>query len=73
MIECLVGVGLVSICVLVVMAYQSYKQDHEIRLDKMYLFQSSDKKIDGYKPKIKMEYQSHNGMREIDNDDNSDV
>ena len=38
MIECLVGIGLISICVLVIMAYQSYKADREIRQDKTYLF-----------------------------------
>ena len=38
MIECLIGIGLISICVLVIMAHQSYKTDREIRQDKTYLF-----------------------------------
>ena len=38
MIECVVGIGLISICLLLIMAHQSYKADKEIRQDEMYLF-----------------------------------
>ena len=74
MIECLVGIGLISICILVLVAHQVMCQaDIKKRLNEMYLFASSDKATAEYKPKIKMEYQSHDGMREIDNDNNSSI
>ena len=43
MIECLVGIGVVSVCLLVMIAhYEMYKADMEIRMDKMYLFWEVD-------------------------------
>lgn len=68
MIECVVGIGLISVCLLVVMGWQSYKADREIRQDKMYLFKSSPKAV--YWSEYSQEWKE---MRENDHDNNSSV
>ena len=42
MIEWIVAAGVVSVLVLILVAFQCAKQDEEIRQDKMYLFKETD-------------------------------